>query len=225
MNLSKASLRDVLACVRHSKILLSRIGIDLSDEEKILSDALAERKVDVNSVLPTLDILNGLDEQDIHWMLAPTKNFVNYIKAKYHNHHRIHLPKIIALAEQVECQNRDSLYCPVGLADYMKNMHKELLAHMESEEQILFPFLADEKQTYIFTQVSLAIHNHDHEIGQLTEVNELTNGLTLPENAGYVWETLYAELKDFKGELMEHVRLENDVLFRKVSGLSSMLHA
>lgn len=216
MNLSKASIKDVLASVKQSEKFLSRIGIDISNQEKCLSEALAEKDIDVDSVLVTLKLLNEVGEPDVHWLLEPTANLVKHITTKYHNRHRVQLPRLISLAEQVEHINRDSPCCPLGLADYLRNMYKELLAHMESEEQILFPFLVDEKKTYVFTQVSLTIHNHDHEVKKLADIDELTNGLTPPKAAGDVWEALYVGLKDFKQELMEHVRLENDILFNKV---------
>jgi regulator of cell morphogenesis and NO signaling len=124
---------------------------------------------------------------------------------------------LISLARQVELKNIENPYCPVGLTDYLRNLHNDLLAHMEKEEQILFPFLSDEKMSYIFTQVSLAMHNHDHEIHMLSKIDELTNRLTLPENADKEWKILYFELTIFKADLLEHIRLENDILFDKYS--------
>lgn len=105
----------------------------------------------------------------------------------------------------------------IGLTDYLNNLPNDLLKHMEKEEQTLFPLLSDEKMSYVFTQISLAMHNHDHdhEINMLSKINELTNRLTLPKNADQAWIKLYVELANFKADLLEHIRLENDILFKK----------
>jgi len=215
MNLSRSSLKDVLSSIRHSDIYLKKVGIDITNSDRMLSESLAEKNIDTNTTFAALNLLNELGEKDIHWLLEPTSNLINHIKDRYHNHHRLQLPLLISLARQVELRNIENPYCPVGLADYLNGLHKDLLVHMEKEEQILFPFLSDEKMAYVFTQVSLAMHNHDHELHMLSRIDELTDGLHLPENADNVWKKLYVELAIFKADLLEHIRLENDILFDK----------
>lgn len=198
MNLSNYSVNDI----QQSK-------------DRPLPDVLAEKQIDRVSAISTLKLFNELSETDMHWALEPKATLINHIKNKYHNEHRIQLPVLISLARQVELNNNDSQYCPFGLADYLNELHNDLLAHMEKEEQILFPFLAEEKMPYIFTQVSLAMHNHDHEMHMLNKVGELTNNFTLPGDADDAWKKLYVQLADFKAELLEHIRLENHILFAR----------
>lgn len=216
MNLSKSSIKDVLSNIRHSDVFLSRVGIDITNDDRMLSEALAEKNKNLNSILATLYLLNELGEEDIHWLLEPTANLINHIKDRYHNRHRLQLPMLISLAHQVEFEHREDFYCPIGLTDHLNNLHRDLLAHMETEELILFPFLSEEKMSYVFAQLSLAMHNHDHEIHMLSKIYELTNQLTLPENATKVWKTLYVELEVFKKDMLEHIRLENDILLTNV---------
>lgn len=217
MNLSKLPLKEVLSCVRHSDAFLKKVGIDIANSGRTLSEALAEKNIDENSTVATLNLLSEIGDGDIHWLLEPTSNLINHIKDRYHNHHRLQLPALISLSAQVEQKNIENPFCPIGLTDYLRNLHNDLLAHMEKEEQILFPFLSDEKMSYVFTQVSLAMHNHDHELHTLSGIDELTNRLTLPESADEIWKKLYVELAIFKADLLEHIRLENDILFEKCS--------
>lgn len=215
MQLSKSSITDVLANVKHADTFLEKIGVVTTDKQKTLSDALAEKNIDVNAAIATLNLLNRVEERDIHWLMEPTANLINHIKNRYHNHHRLQLPMLVALAEEVELNNQQNPYCPVGLAGYLNELHNDLLMHMENEEKILFPFLAENKNFCVFSQVSLAMHNHDHDMYVMGKIDEITNKFLLPEDAGETWKLLYVELKKFKDDLMEHIRLENEILFEK----------
>lgn len=215
MQLSKSSITDVLANVKHAGTFLEKIGVVTTDKQKTLSEALAEKNIDVNAAIATLNLLNRVEEGDIHWLMEPTANLINHIKNRYHNRHRLQLPMLVALAEEVELNNQQNLYCPVGLAKYLNELHNDLLIHMENEEKILFPFLAENKNFCVFSQVSLAMHNHDHDMYVMGKIDEITNKFLLPEDAGETWKLLYVELKNFKDDLMEHIRLENEILFEK----------
>lgn len=218
MNISKSSLQDVLSTIAHSDIFLGKIGIDIiNNKDKLLSELLAEKNLDKNSVLATLSLLNELGDEDIHWLLEPTSTLINHIKNRYHNHHRLQLPILISLARQVELKNYNNPDCPVGLSDYLNELYEDLLKHMENEEKILFPFLSDKKNMQVFAQVSLAMHNHDHDIHILDKIDELTNKFGLPGDADDLWKKLYVDLKNFKADLLEHIRLENNILFEKCS--------
>lgn len=218
LNLSKSSVSDVVENIRNSDILLKNIGIDIAQNRgRALFEVLAEKQIDRDFAISTLKLLNELSDTDIHWVLEPAANLINHIKNKYHNGHRIQLPALISLARQVELKNNNNQYCPFGLADYLSELHRDLLVHMEKEEQILFPFLAEEKMSYIFTEVSLAMHNHDHEVHMLHKLGELTNNFTLLGNTDDTWKQLYVQLANFKAELFEHIRLENGILFARYS--------
>jgi len=214
----KSSINDVLSNIRCSDIFLPKIGVDIFvDKDKRLSEVLAEKNININSTFATLNLFNEVADIDMHWLLEPTANLIEHIKSRYHNRHRLQLPILISLAQQVELTNQENSLCPTGLADYLKRFHNDFLMHMENEEQILFPFLTEKNTSYSFTQVSLAMHNHDHDIHILKKIDWLTNNLTLPEHAKKVWKKLYVGLVDFKEDLLEHIRLENDILFEKCS--------
>lgn len=216
MNLSKSSINDVLSSIRRSDVFLTNVGIDLvADKNRMLSEVFVEKNIDVNSTLATLNLLRKVSDEDLHWLLEPTASLINHIKSRYHCRHRLQLPQLISLARQVENSHQGNPSCPLGLADYLNGLHEDLLVHMEREEQILFPFLCEKKMSYVFAQVSLALHNHDQDIHVLNRINGLTNELVVPQDADEIWKELYVELAVFKADLLEHVRLENDILFER----------
>ena len=56
-------------------------------------------------------------------------------------------------------------------------------------------------------------HEHDEHTRHLTALRALTHDLSLPDGARRSWQALYAGLGKFIDDLMEHVHLENDLLF------------
>ena len=59
---------------------------------------------------------------------------------------------------------------------------------------------------------------HDDHAATLQRTRELTADLVPPAEACTTWRALYLRLEALEAELMEHIHLENNVLFRRVLG-------
>ena len=49
----------------------------------------------------------------------------------------------------------------------------------------------------------------------IARLEELTDGITLPRAACNTWRALYAGLKTFREDLMQHIHTENNILFER----------
>jgi regulator of cell morphogenesis and NO signaling len=58
---------------------------------------------------------------------------------------------------------------------------------------------------------------NDHELHgeHLATIRALTNNLTLPPDACATWKALYNGLQTLEAELMQHIHLENNILFSR----------
>jgi regulator of cell morphogenesis and NO signaling len=56
-------------------------------------------------------------------------------------------------------------------------------------------------------------HEHDGQGAQLRRLESLTDDFTLPEGACRSWQALYVGTAQLAEDLMEHIHLENNVLF------------
>ena len=54
---------------------------------------------------------------------------------------------------------------------------------------------------------------HDHHGESLDTIMQITDDLTLPDGACNTWRALYTGVQEFKEDLMDHIHLENNVLF------------
>jgi regulator of cell morphogenesis and NO signaling len=92
-------------------------------------------------------------------------------------------------------------------------MHEEVLEHLAKEERILFPMIADGFGTRVGGPVRVLQNEHDEHGMNLTRVRALTNDFTPPPAACATWQALYLRLATLEAELMDHIHLENNVLF------------
>ncbi len=110
---------------------------------------------------------------------------------------------------------------PRGLADLLERMSTELQQHMAKEELILFPAMKQSTAAGLDMPIARMRHEHDDHGAHLRELDRLTNGVTVPADACRTWQALYAGLAKLTDDLMEHIHLENNVLFPRFSAVES----
>ena len=109
--------------------------------------------------------------------------------------------------------HRDNPHVPAGLADTLEGMEQELLSHMEKEEQILFPMLKSGGNPFVKHPISMMRSEHVGHGAELDKLLALTNDATPPQGACNTWRALYAGIAQLNDDLINHIHLENNVLF------------
>lgn len=181
---------------------------------RTLADAAAKKGISSADVLAQLHAL-GTAEPTLHdWQLASNQELVTHILARFHARHREQLPELIRLARRVEQVHGNRLDCPVGLADHLTNMAQEMESHMLKEEQILFPLLLEDKHASAAGPISVMRFEHEQHGEALDEVIRLTDDISAPAGACNTWQALYRGLEELRQDLMQHIHLENNILFR-----------
>ena len=182
--------------------------------QKSLREAAEERGLNLDALLSELEPLQKLDSQNRDWRSASPAELIDYILRRFHEQHRQDVPELIRLARRVEQVHADRSDCPAGLADHLEIMFQELLSHMMKEEQVLFPMLLAGSNGEAQSPISLMRLEHDQHGDALARLESLTNDITAPADACNTWSALYAGLARLREDLMQHIHLENNVLFR-----------
>jgi regulator of cell morphogenesis and NO signaling len=138
---------------------------------------------------------------------------IDHILERYHAVHRAQLPELIRMARRVEAVHRDNPDVPGGLAQLLEEIESEMLEHMEKEEGILFPMLKSGGNPFVVNPIGVMRGEHVSHGVQLDRVNELTHDATPPEGACNTWRALYTGIAQFNDDLINHIHLENNVLF------------
>ena len=138
---------------------------------------------------------------------------IEHIIARYHEVHRAQLPELIRMARRVEAVHRDNPNTPHGLADALETMEQELLMHMHKEEAVLFPMLRAGGNSFVSQPIAMMRHEHNDHGEALEHLASLTNDITPPMGACNTWRALYTGLAQLREDLINHIHLENNILF------------
>ena len=178
-----------------------------------LDEACRERGIDPTAILDEIDAARPLTADLPRWDREPLAAVIDHIVSTYHARLRRDLPDLIEMARRVERKHGDKPGCPRGLTTHLEGMHEAVLDHLQKEEQILFPMIVRGAGRAAAAPVQVMETEHDHHRENLLRLRELTDDLQPPIVACATWKALYAGLRQLEEELMEHIHLENNVLF------------
>ncbi|SDZ92902.1 iron-sulfur cluster repair protein YtfE [Microbulbifer marinus] len=196
--------------------VFNRHGLSFcSGGEKTLRTAIANAHLNQQQILAALLELTGRADDSRDWREASDGELIEHLLERFHQVHREQLAELHRLAERVENTHYGKPDCPRGLAEHLRHMAAELEQHMQKEEQILFPMLAHGQGAMAGGPIQVMLHEHDEHAAAIARIDELTDGITTPEDACNSWRALYAGLRSFKADLEKHIQLENNILFAR----------
>lgn len=208
-----ATLADLAVTEPAAARVFHKNGLDFCcGGRRPLAEVCAERGLDATALLAEIEAGRG-DAPATRWDERPLPELVTFIVDTYHRRLREGMPELIALAEKVERRHGDKDACPRGLAARLHRAHAEVLDHLEKEERVLFPLLLAGQGQHAVAPIHVMEREHDDHGRTLEALREITNGYEPPAQACVSWRALYLGLEQFERELMDHIHLENHVLF------------
>jgi len=175
-----------------------------------LAVAVAEKGLDLQAVQAELA---QLQRDDTAPEASNPVALIDHILTRYHAVHREQLPELIRMAHRVETVHRANPEVPAGLAELLEYMQADLLSHMQKEEGILFPMLKSGGNPFVTQPISVMRSEHVSHIAVIEKLNALTNNATPPAGACNTWRALFTGIGQLIEDLMNHIHLENNVLF------------
>ena len=204
-----------------------------------LDEACKEKGLNTEEVLKELkhsvkSALTGNNPEFNEWDIDFLADYILNI------HHRF-LNK--ALPEAYEYVKRmleeHSLHYPElkELETILQRMMKEIPPHMKKEEEVIFPYIKQINHAWRHkdSYASLLIRTlrkpveevmqaeHESVSKQLQKIREITNKFTLPSHPSSVYRIAFAKLKELDNDLVQHIHLENNILFPKAIALEKEL--
>lgn len=147
------------------------------------------------------------------WAGRPTAELIDHLVARYHRDLRRDLPHLIDLAKAVDRAHPSHASRPAGLVAHLTAMRDEVLAHLEDEEQRVFPAILAGHARRGDAGVRGLEQDHDQLGHALARSRALTGDFRPPTDACPTWRALYAGLEALERDVMLHAHLENNVLF------------
>ena len=240
MPTSTQSIREIVATQPSAARIFERFDIDLcSQAENSLDCACAELQLSIDQVLEKLANAEAQEEGHLPVDPAtlPTERLIQQIVRVHHQYIRQELPRFAEMAQKLADKRSDRAPELKAVVELLEELRAEMLKHIQKEEQVLFPFIAQMDQESIvvypparacFRSVSHPIFmmEQEHESANriVAELRQLTIGFEPPEWACATHIALFAGLREFETDLKQHVHLENDILFPRAIEMEGILN-
>jgi regulator of cell morphogenesis and NO signaling len=220
MNVDQIILGDLVVENPDAAAVLHRYQLDFCcGGRRTVAQACAEAAIDPVVLLQEIEAQQRVvAEEPVRWDERPLDELIDHIITRFHEPLSQELPRLVELARKVEEVHADKPACPFGLANLLEQVWQAVQSHLAKEEQILFPIIRDGRGGWAHGPVQAMLLEHEDHGQNLRRIRVLTSDLTPPAEACETWREMYRSLESFEAELMEHIHLENNVLFLRALG-------
>jgi regulator of cell morphogenesis and NO signaling len=234
------SIREIVTAEPSAAAVLERFEIDLCSQANArLEQVCTELQLSVDQVLEKLADAesrgNGAAAPDLeNYSLT---RVIQHIVRTHHQTVRQELPRFAELSQRIATRHGDKAPHFKALAPLIEQLRAEMVAHLEKEEQILFPYIVRLEDAAkdgsgvpygcfrsVAQPVSMMMREHESAEGIVAEIRRMTNGFEPPEWACPRNTAFHASLAAFERDLGQHVHVENDLLFPKAIALEAQLN-
>lgn len=222
VNLSTQTLGDIAAANPVATRVFLRHKLDFCcGGQRTLAEACVRAGLDAEAIAHEITGEIGRGDDPARWESRSQHELADHIEQHYHAALRRDVPPLIAAARRVEKVHAEKPAVPAGLADHLTEFWNEMLSHMHKEENILFPMLRrGARGPAVYMPVRVMQQEHDEHSVALARIRELTGDLEIPAHACATWTALYQGLANLEVELMQHIHLENNILFLRAARAS-----
>jgi regulator of cell morphogenesis and NO signaling len=214
-----------------------KLGIDYCcGGNRTLAEACADAKVNIDAVIAQLEksATPPGSPADRDWRCESLADLIGHITTKHHTFVRSECPRIEALAAKVASVHGKNHPELLLVQEQFSSLAEELRIHLMKEEQILFPHVLRLEECAlsgdplppamfgtVLNPIRMMMQEHDGAGDILRSLRSVTNGYTVPDDACISYRTLFDALRGFEADLHQHIHLENNVLFPRVTEMES----
>ena len=143
---------------------------------------------------------------------------IDLVLERFHAAHRRIVPELAGAAGRLEAEHGEDASWPSGLAALIERINGRLAAHMAKEEIVVFPRMRRGGGAPLDRPLAVLHAEHEDLERDMAALKAMSNRFTAPDSASAEWRELYAGLSAFAGDLAEHTRIEDEVLFPAFEG-------
>jgi len=219
--------------------IFEQYGIDYCcGGKKTLEQAVSEMNLPAKEVIRKLMEVSASRSTscETDWNKASLSELTKHIVKDYHEPLRAELPRLLQLIEKVGSVHGKLHPEVLELETIFKSFKEQLELHMQKEELILFPGIANvesgRQTTFgcggsINHPIEMMTQEHEDAAQALEMIRRLTNDYTPPADACGTFKVMLHSLANLELVMHEHVHKENNILFpralsiaREVAGCS-----
>jgi len=234
---SETKIKDLALSHSTARHILEDAGLDYCcGGGKSLQEACLHADVPAEQILKRLSENSAVvGPNDDNWTSASLVDLTRHIRESHHRYVRGAIARVRDLLDKVAAKHGENHREIVKIRRLFIEVGKEMVMHMQKEEQILFPYIdaldrANRSHASVeppfFQTVKNPIHammkEHDAAGELLRQIRNASSEYTVPADACTSFKALYQDLKEFEADLHQHVHLENNILFPRAVELEAV---
>lgn len=188
---------------------------------RYFADACEERGLDHRQVLREIKETKPATEQPLRFNDWSASSLCDFIVNNHHTYVKKRTPQILDLLDKVTNVHGRTHSQLVKINDTFHDLAGELFSHMEKEENEYFPAVKKYEIDGIYPEKATLegiLEDEHKEAGEaLAKIRNLCDDFNPPASACASFELLYSMLHDFESDLHQHIHLENNILFPRMS--------
>ena len=191
-----------------------------------IADVCETAEIDANELVMELNrATDTTEKQTTDFNSWDSDLLADYIEKNHHRYVVKKIPEIKGYLSKVAKVHGERHPELMEIEQLFSASAHELLAHMEKEETILFPYvrsIASNTHPYqpdldtVQNPIKMMMHEHETEGDRFRTISLLSNNYTPPSDACSTYKVALALLKEFEDDLHLHIHLENNILFPNV---------
>lgn len=190
-------------------------------------------------------LVRELEEATQELNVSNTLNFnewhidflTDYIVNVHHDYLRKALPQLLDYVNRFADGHRSKYGYLDELQKTVVQLHRVFMPHLQQEEEIIFPYIRQIGHAYYSREsyASLLVrtlrkpveqimaNEHETTYRLIQRLRELTDNYTTPPNPCLSHRVTFAKLKEVDNDLVQHLRLENEILFPRAVAMEREL--
>lgn len=228
LDMNTISIADAAIAFPYALDILNEYHLDYCcGGKRLFTSACAKAGVDPVEVWDRLNRSKDNRSGDSRMNFASwnVSLLIDFVVQHHHGYVRESIPRIGELLDKVcNAHGSDSPHL-LTVRDNFHDLADELLHHLPKEEQILFPAMrrmfattsSDEASIEGNLDAPISVMEDEHErAGQLIKaIRALTQNYEVPAHACPTYRLAFLMLNQFDNDLMQHIHIENNILFPK----------
>ncbi len=229
-----ALVREVVLENPAAARVFETLGIDYCcGGDQTLAQACRAAGRSVEEVGVALQKLDSVSSER-NWRGAPLTELAQHIVDKHHTFTQAEIARLTGLIAKVVSVHGGNHPELTQVQTVFAGLSAELRAHMEKEEQLLFPYVVEMEEAVRFNRrpppamfgtvqnpVAAMIMEHEAAGQALETIREVTESYAVPPDGCASYQALYQALPAFAADLHQHIHLENNILFPRAVELES----
>ena len=189
-----------------------------------LAEACAAKHLNPEKIMNEIQMATNAEPSFLHPESWSAALLIDFIEQNYHTSTRSSIVTLRYLLDKV-CAAHSAEHPEVEIIKKeFDALADELIDHMKKEELVLFPALRERAYASATHEIFLSDlhqpiaameHEHQHAGDHLKRIRNLSHHYTPPADACPTYLLTYQKLEAFDRELIQHIHLENNILFKR----------